>query len=317
MVCERCGGGQRAALPGMGCPVCGTVAGDGRVASGSWIARETVTGRLSTLSRTRKALLATAVVVVLAVLVTSAALLADTDGDSDGGTSGGPAGNADDLARGVPTRIGPTGPPGTPAKRAPSRDRSSPPAKPRPPEKKPPKPPPVQHPHPSYTAWAGPGCSSGHYEESGRFENGDAGWYTVKSGGWEDGSCDGRFSAVPMSGSPDKDRDNSATWSWQVGDSFDECALSVYVPKSHRATDVAGNPTFYRLLADPDDNESSYAAFTVRQTAHRGSLVSVGSYEVKDGRLAVQLLDRGRDWGDADLVGAHHAAAQMKLTCRE
>ncbi|MET9516860.1 adhesin [Streptomyces sp. NPDC002994] len=302
------------------------------MASGAWIARETVAGRLSTFSRPRRALLATAVVVVLAVLVTSAMLLADADGDSGGGSggagagAGGPAGNADDLSRGVPTRIGPTGPPdappdapATPSDSAiPSRDPSGPAATSRPPAKQPKapeKPPPARH--PSSTAWAGPGCSagSGHYEESGRFENGDAGWYTVESGGYAGGSCDGRFTAVPMSGAPDQDRGNTATWSWQVGDGFDECALAVYVPKSHRDLDVAGNPTFYRLLADPEDEDSSYAAFAVRQTAHRGSLVPVGSYEVKGDRFAVQLIDRGRDWGDEDLVGAHHAAAQMKITC--
>ncbi|MGW7053858.1 adhesin [Streptomyces sp. NPDC054888] len=310
----------------MACPVCGTVAGDGRVAGGSWVARETLAGRLSTLSRPRKALLATAVVLAVAVLVTSATLLADPDGDSGGGT-GGPAANADDLARGVPTRIGPTGPldptaastarPSSSASASASRSPGPARTTPRPPSKKPKapdRPPPARH--PAYSAWAGPGCSSGHYEEFGRFENGDAGWYTVGSGGYDGASCDGRFTAVPMSGAPDRDRGNTATWSWQVGSGFEECALSVYVPRGHRDTDVAGHPTFYRLLADPDDEDSSYAAFAVRQTAHRGSLVSVGSYEVKGDRFAVQLLDRGRDWGDEELVGAHHAAAQMRLTCR-
>lgn len=314
----------------MFCAGCGDGAGNGRVTSGSWIAQETLVGRLSTLSRLRKALLAAAIVVTMAVLITSATLLADADNDSSGGgggaggSTGGPVGNPDDLAGGVPTRIGPTGlPPARPSgteSRSTSPDPSSPAATPRPPKgngtPKAPKPPPPAR-TPSYTAWAGPGCGSvGHYEEYGRFENGDAGWYTVKSGAYKNSSCDGSFSAVPMSGAPDKDRDNTAIWSWQIGDGFEECALAVYVPKSDRDTDVAGNPTFYRLLTDPDDTNSSYATFGVRQTAHRGSLVSVGSYEVRGDRFAVQLLDRGRDWGDADLVGAHHAAAQMRITCR-
>ncbi|WP_256096887.1 adhesin [Streptomyces agglomeratus] len=327
MVCEQCCGVRRGALPGMVCPGCGGDTGESRLASGAWIARETAAGRLSTLSRPRKALLATAVVLALAVLVTSATLLADADGGSGGGT-GDPVGNADDLARGVPTRIGPTGPPEAPAAPPPGASRtpgpSSPAATSRPPAKTPrvpknpknPKNPPPPARHPSYTAWAGPGCSAGHYEEFGRFENGDAGWYTVDSGGFDGGSCDGRFSAVPMSGAPDKDRGNTATWSWRVGDGFEECALAVYVPKSARDVDVAGDPTFYRLLADPDDNESSYAAFAVRQTDHRGDLVSVGSHEVRGDTFAVQMIDRGRDWGDDDRVGAHHAAAQMKITCR-
>ncbi|WP_251020194.1 adhesin [Streptomyces sp. ISL-98] len=324
MVCEGCGGGRRGALPGMVCPGCGVGAGDGRLASGAWIARETLAGRLSTLSRGRKALVATGVVAALTVLVTAATLLAASGGGGEGGGGGGgtsgTAGNPDDIARGVPTRIGPTDPIGdtTP----PSDSASIPAATSRPPQKSrkpkpkaPPKPPPPAR-HPSYTAWAGPGCSSGHYREFGRFENGDAGWYTVNSGGYTGTSCDGRFTAVPMSGAPDRDRGNTATWSWTVGDGFEQCALAVYVPDSGRDLDVAGNPTFYRVLADADDNESSYAAFGVRQTVHRGSLVSVGSYDVKGDAFAVQLIDRGRDWGDEDLVGAHHAAAQMKISCR-
>ncbi|MFI2316729.1 hypothetical protein ACH5AP_28385 [Streptomyces anulatus] len=39
------------------------------------------------------------------------------------------------------------------------------------------------------------------------------------------------------------------------------------------------------------------------------------SYPVKGDVFAVQLIDRGRDWGDAKRVGAHHAAAQMKASC--
>ncbi|MFE4174535.1 adhesin [Streptomyces sp. NPDC056909] len=166
-----------------------------------------------------------------------------------------------------------------------------------------------------YTAWAGPGCASGEYREHGRFENGDAAWYTVTSGGHRGDSCDGRFSAVPMSGSPDQDRGSTAVWSWQLGKGYARCALAVYVPDSGQDRDTAGHPTVYRVLTDPSDITSAYAAFGVRQTAHRGGLVSVGSYRVEGESFSVQLLDRGRDWGSPDRYGAHHAAAQMKVDC--
>ncbi|MFE4831447.1 adhesin [Streptomyces sp. NPDC056672] len=166
-----------------------------------------------------------------------------------------------------------------------------------------------------YTAWAGPGCASGEYREHGRFENGDAAWYTVTSGGHRGDTCDGRFSAVPMSGSPDQDRGSTAVWSWKLGKGYAKCALAVYVPDSGRDRDTAGHPTVYRVLTDPSDITSAYAAFGVRQTAHRGGLVSVGSYRVEGESFSVQLLDRGRDWGSPDRYGAHHAAAQMKVDC--
>nr|WSZ96563.1 adhesin [Streptomyces sp. NBC_00857] len=171
-------------------------------------------------------------------------------------------------------------------------------------------------PGPGFSAWAGPGCATGRYTEKGRVENGDAAWYTVTSGGHKGDSCDGRFSAVPMSGIPDKDTDSTATWSWKLGKRYAKCALAIFVPDSDRDRDVAGSPSVYRVLADPKDGDTAYATFGVRQTVHRGSLVKVGSYRVKGTSFSVRMFDRGQDWGSADLVGAHHAAAQMKVDCR-
>ncbi|QGV80104.1 adhesin [Streptomyces ficellus] len=171
---------------------------------------------------------------------------------------------------------------------------------------------------PVYTAWAGPGCATRTtYREGGRFENGDAAWYTVASGGFRGEGCDGRFTALPMSGSPDRDGTGTATWTWPVGRDYTKCALAVYVPKGPRDIDVAGNPTIYRVLADAADPKSTYAVFGVRQPVHRGTLVQVGSYAVKSPVFTVHLTDRGRDWGAGSLTGAHHAAAQLRLTCKE
>ncbi|MEV1049801.1 adhesin [Streptomyces sp. NPDC049887] len=265
----------------MSCPDCGYVAPDERRPGPSWVVRETIVGRISLLSRFRRALLAGGTVVVLGCFVAAAALLTGSDGDGDDG-GGAQAAETDLPGRGIPTRVGPTALPGGG----------------------------------QFEEWAGPGCTTGAYREVGRFENGDAAWYSVRRGGRNNTDCDGSFTAVPMSGSTAKDTRATAIWSWKLDDDYRTCALEVFVPRTNRASESAGDPTFYRVLADPDDVRSGYTGFGVRQTAHRGELVSVRSYPVKGDKVfAVQLLDRGRDWGSAGRIGAHHAAAQMKLTC--
>ncbi|MEV6425847.1 adhesin [Streptomyces sp. NPDC051662] len=244
----------------------------------------------------------------LGTLGATLALVAGSDGGSGSGADG--AG-----ARGVPTRIGPPELPGLDGGGSSTPPTTPPTAPPTPTASATQDPDEPPSPDPGYAAWAGPGCASGEYSEHGRFENGDAAWYTVTTGGYAGGSCDGRFSAVPMSGSPAQDRGSTATWSWKLGKAYEKCALAVYVPDSGRPTDTAGHPTVYRVLRDPTDTTSAYAAFGVRQTVHRGSLVSVGSYRVEGESFSVQLVDRGRDWGGRDRYGAHHAAAQMKLNC--
>ncbi|MFD5680577.1 adhesin [Streptomyces bacillaris] len=298
MRCQHCGG-QRGALPGMVCPGCGAARSRTAAGDGSWVAHETLAGRVSTLPRRRKALLVAGVVVAAGGLAAVAALLLAGGGSVGGGTSrtdaAGRAGALPDrVGDGPPTRIGPgeEAPPTPPAEEPPAEGR--------------------------FREWAGPGCEAGEYREYGRFEKGEAGWYGVGSGGFTGGGCDGRFSAIPMSGSPTEDRGSTATWSWHLGDGFRECALTVFVPAAPegRARDVAGDPTVYRVLSDPDDADSAYTGFAVRQTQHRGRPVEVGNYPVKGDTFAVLLIDRGRDWGAADRVGAHHAAAQMRVACR-
>ncbi|MCZ7459698.1 adhesin [Streptomyces sp. WMMC940] len=263
----------------MSCPDCGYVAPVERRPGPSWVARETIAGRISLLSRFRRALLAGGTVVVLGCFVAAAALLTGSDGDGGGGAQ---AAETDVPGRSIPTRVGPTELPGGG----------------------------------QFEEWAGPGCTTGTYREVGRFENGDAAWYSVRRGGRSNSDCDGSFTAVPMSGSTAKDTRATAIWSWKLDDDYRTCALEVFVPRTNRASESAGDPTFYRVLADPDDVRSGYTGFGVRQTVHRGELVSVKSYPVKGDKVfAVQLLDRGRDWGSAERIGAHHAAAQMKLTC--
>ncbi|MFG3498000.1 adhesin [Streptomyces sp. NPDC047928] len=173
-------------------------------------------------------------------------------------------------------------------------------------------------PEPRYTAWAGPGCAAdtgGRYREEGRFAGGDAGWYTVRAGGHRDDGCDGRFTALPMSGSETHDGDGAVTWTWDLPASYSSCTPAVYVPDGPRDIDVAGDPSVYQLLADPDDPHSAYASFGIRQREHRGTLVRAGTYPVKGTSFTVRLTDRGRDWGDTSRVSAHHGAAQIRVTC--
>ncbi len=314
MTCVGCDGDGRGALPGMTCQVCGAERAGARPARFStWIARETLPGRLSALSTTGKALLAAGVVLTALALVSVSVLLAGSAEPSGAPSGGGGDGGAVAGIGGAPQRIGPTSFPGggspTPSPSAPAPPPAS--SRPVPPVK----PPPEARP-PAYSSWAGPGCTGGHYREHGRYHKGDDGWYTVNSGGYQGSSCDGSFSAVPMSGSATQDYGNTATWSWRIGTGFDECALGVYIPKGQRDQDVAGDPTQYHVLADPYDDHSRYRTFRVDQTVHRGELVSVGSYEVRGEWFAVQLTDRGEDWGSDGREGAHHAAAQMHLTCR-
>ncbi|MCT4356302.1 adhesin [Streptomyces sp. Je 1-79] len=210
----------------------------------------------------------------------------------------------------LPTRNGPTGFPGDEA--APPSASTSPSGSP---STTAPHPPPSPHgaPHEArYEEWAGPGCAGGAYTETGRYQDGFEGWYTVTRGGFRGGGCDGRFSAMPMSGSSTKDRDNSATWSWHVGPGYDTCALAVHVPSPPRPQDAAGEPSVYQVLA----NGTPYATFTVYQPANTGSLLPVGSYPLGTPTFTVRLVDRGQDWGSSAREGAHHAAGQMRLTCQ-
>jgi hypothetical protein len=188
------------------------------------------------------------------------------------------------------------------------RATPKPPAKVRPPE---------EARGPAYSAWAGPGCTGGGiYSEENRFSDGDDGWYTVSSGGHRGDGCDGRFTAVPMSGRSTKDGSGRATWSWYVGSGYDTCSVAVVVPDSGRERDVAGRPTTYNVLSDPDDPGSVVKVFEIDQTELRGSGLVVEKVPVHDQKLTVQLVDRGEDQGDGDRSGAHHAAAQMRAECR-
>ncbi|MEV6313740.1 hypothetical protein [Streptomyces sp. NPDC051776] len=119
-----------------------------------------------------------------------------------------------------------------------------------------------------------------------------------------------------MSGSATEDHDARVEWWWTVGSASRQCTIGVYVPAGSGSRDVGGAPTVYEVGTEPGDRSSTYGVFAVDQTGNRGRLVDAGTYPVRDGRIGVTMLDRGVDWNDDGPTYAHHAAAQMQVTCR-
>lgn len=245
-------------------------------------------------------LLTVGVVAVTAVAVT-VVVLGRGDAGPPAGAVGRPGGG---IVRAVPTRIAPTAFPTDSASPEPTAPETSPPTPSLPPPTSATRP-------PTYESWAGPGCSGGEYREEGRYADGLDGWYTVTRGGYRGGGCDGRFTALPMSGSATRDHDNTATWTWRVDAPYDRCALAVHVPTPPRPQDAAGDPSVYQVLADG----VPYAAFKVHQPGHHGELLHTESYPLRGPVFTVRLVDRGQDWGAAAREGAHHGAGQMRLSC--
>ncbi|MFI1397545.1 adhesin [Streptomyces sp. NPDC020681] len=276
------------------------------------MARETLAGRFSLLSRTGKVLLAGGVVLTLLALVVSVTTLSSGEASSNDASGPGDSGLDPGDLGGAPQRIEPSGLPG----RSPSPSFSPSPSPSGTQGAKQPGGPPPAAKRPAYSAWAGPGCAGGgRYEERGRFSDGDDGWYTRDSGGHVGDGCDGRFTSIPMSGSRTKDSGGSAMWSWYVGSGYATCSVAVVIPEGERDDDVAGEPTVYRVLADPDDDDSLIKTFEIDQTKLRGRGLIVQKIPVRNQQLTVQLVDRGQDWGSDGSEDAHHAAAQMRADC--
>ncbi|MFJ2879953.1 hypothetical protein ACIPJN_20370 [Streptomyces sp. NPDC086796] len=169
-----------------------------------------------------------------------------------------------------------------------------------------------------YTGVAGRGCptpAGGGYQQDHFFTDGSAGWYTPSSGGWTGNGCNGSYASIPMSGSTTTDMQNRVKWWWKPGSRARTCQISVYVPNNSSVQYVGGHPTKYHVLVNANDASSMYSSFTLNQTAHRGQWVDAGTFPMKGSTIGVKLLDRGDDWSKG-WEKAHHAAAQMKVTCR-
>jgi hypothetical protein len=263
-------------------------------------------------------LLAGGVVLTVLALVVSAVTLYGGGSEPAGSDASGGDFDPSDLGGfgGAPQRIEPTALPVIPPSASPTGSPSASPSPSGSRSTKQPKPP-QKGKRPPYSAWAGPGCSGGGlYKERGRYSDGDDGWYTINSGGHKGDGCDGSFTAIPMSGNATKDSGSIATWSWYVGSGYTTCSLAVVIPKGERDRDVAGKLTTYTILANADDPDSALKSFEIDQTSLRGRGLIVEQIPIFNQQLAVQLVDRGVDWGSDERDGAHHAAAQMRAVCR-
>jgi hypothetical protein len=152
--------------------------------------------------------------------------------------------------------------------------------------------------------------SSQGYYRIGTYSDGAAGWYR-KGGGWAGNGCHGTFMAMPMSGNRSFDDPAAyAVWWFNTGAVHSgTCAVSVYVPNSGTARDVAGHPATYQVVRGAY-NMGLVRSFTVDQTAHRGQWVGVGKYPLSNGQFALRVVNRGED-----PHGEHIGVGQVALTC--
>ncbi len=166
----------------------------------------------------------------------------------------------------------------------------------------------------SYEGMAGKGCGGGTgFAGVGAYSDGKAGW--VNHGG---GGCGSAFVSIPMSGDANKD-DPSAygLWTFNTGPvTTGSCAVSVFVPNGD-ATVAGGSPSVYRVFDRfAVDKGTPVGSFQIDQNANRGRWVGVGTFRINGAKLAVQLLNRGRDWSGSTKTYAHHGAATVKAKCQ-
>jgi hypothetical protein len=167
----------------------------------------------------------------------------------------------------------------------------------------------------TFSAVSGDGCphdSTRGYQEIGRYTDGSRGWYSRTNGGWTGNGCRGWFDALPMSGSATSDDPSAFVVWWFKPTNMQQgtCAISVFIPTGNAFEDVAGKPAYYNVVAG-QRNYQRVAGFRIDQIPARGSWVSAGSYPLRDGQIAVQMVTRGEDPN-----GEHLAAAQVKVACR-
>ncbi|OXM48471.1 hypothetical protein CFP71_32410 [Amycolatopsis thailandensis] len=166
----------------------------------------------------------------------------------------------------------------------------------------------------TYEGTAGRGCGGGTgFTGYGAYSDGKAGWVNHGNGG-----CGTSFVSIPMSGDANKD-DTSAygLWTFNTGPvTTGSCAVSVFVPNGD-VTEVGGSPSVYRVFDRfAVDKGTPVGTFQIDQVGNRGRWVNVGTFRINGAKLAVQLLNRGRDWSGSSKTYAHHAAATVKANCQ-
>jgi hypothetical protein len=165
--------------------------------------------------------------------------------------------------------------------------------------------------HPKFSVVAGPGCPGGAYLRTGFYTDGDSGWL-AGSQGYSGAGCDGRFDALPMSGSTTSDDPTLfVRWAFDPG-SHHECAVSVFIPGNGNKVLVGGEPAHYSV--HQQSGGAQLAGFHIDQPAALGRWVRGGSFTAQ-GAFYVRLDNTGKDWSGDRNTYAHVAAAQVRAAC--
>jgi hypothetical protein len=168
---------------------------------------------------------------------------------------------------------------------------------------------------PVVTALVGEECETHNdsrgYKRVGAHDDGERSFDLRSDGGWDGDGCDGSYFAVPMSGDADRsDPDIYNVWWIKTGELRQGiCNIHIYVPEAHEPQDVTGRPAFYNVVAGKD-NYTRVSGFAIDQVASQGRWVDAGNYVLRNGEIAVQMINRGDD------RDGHVAAAQAAFACR-
>ena len=163
-----------------------------------------------------------------------------------------------------------------------------------------------------FSVVAGPGCTGrGAYDRIGYYTGGKSGWLSGR-GGYTGAGCDGRFDALPMSGTTTGDDPGLfAKWTFDPGRRH-ECTVAVYTPLDHSTVHVGGDPAHYSVHRVRGG--AIMAGFHVDQPRTLGRWVTGRSFTA-DGAFYVRLDNTGVDFAGGTRTYRHVAAAQVRATC--
>ncbi|MFD9355125.1 hypothetical protein [Streptomyces sp. NPDC060031] len=75
------------------------------------------------------------------------------------------------------------------------------------------------------------------------------------------------------------------------------------------------NPAYYTVQNSLSPGSGTIDSFIINQPSKHGSWASGGTYDVRNGQLAVKLHDRGQDWVGNTKTYAHNAASAVRVSC--
>ncbi len=173
---------------------------------------------------------------------------------------------------------------------------------------------------PYFGALAGYGCPQSHqasFREAGWYHDGINGFLDLPAGGWRKQGCNGRFDAMPMSGSATRpDPGNYALWTFRTAPLMSgTCQVAVYVPADRSVKEVGGNPARYLVYDSARPSGPPAGSFGIDDFASLGRWASGGSYPLAGGVLTVKLSSAGLDWHGNVENHAHLPVTQVMAFC--